>query len=694
MKLNRLIPLQRQSGAASPSAEAAVVAVADDLVRQADAARDQGQFAQASALYAAALPLLPHRGDLHVQCGNMLKEIGDFPGAERAYRAAEGIMPDNLDLSMQLGHLFKSAGRLGPAEQAYGRCLTLNPDFEPARQELAQLHRSGWNAVQEAPDDTILALAAEASTPGVTRDLLPRPVSELMRGHAIGVEWRRLGRRERTLWGNLPVLRGVEACRGFCIAAKPITIIELLLNGLLVYRGRSTGGYSLPLENEHTERRKYVFNVWLDLSAFMYGRYEIEVRAIDVDREVISRTERIVIMPVAPASLAPDSDSVVAPESPGDPRSLDEQINTRPSIVRSPRRGLLGGAPRAVLVQRADQLGDLVVSVPAIRRIRALFPDAQLVGLVSKANRELADTLGLFDTLVAVDFPANDVERRRVMSLEAQAELARELTAFPIDLAIDLSEAESSRLLLPLAGAPLMVGFRSGQFPGLDVDFSANTYDKRNDHEIVPHAKKALGLVEWLAVLLDPTRNLAVRLDLDRQRLSRLGLAPDARFAVLHAGARARFSRWPHYLALAELLLQHTDLHVVMLTIDPEDEGRVPESLLHSDRFELLHKRLDFDDFDALASFCKVFVGDDSGPKHLASLRGAEVVSVQTARNNWVEWGQDNGGFIVTRRVPCAGCLIQDDWEAQECGRDFVCLTAITPNEVLSAILRLISSMA
>ena len=67
------------------------------------------------------------------------------------------------------------------------------------------------------------------------------------------------------------------------------------------------------------------------------------------------------------------------------------------------------------------------------------------------------------------------------------------------------------------------------------------------------------------------------------------------------------------------------------------------------------------------------------------------MVSIQTARNNWVEWGQDGAGAIVTRRVPCAGCLIQTDLEAQECGRDSICLTAITPDEGVASILPLIA---
>jgi ADP-heptose:LPS heptosyltransferase len=83
-------------------------------------------------------------------------------------------------------------------------------------------------------------------------------------------------------------------------------------------------------------------------------------------------------------------------------------------------------------------------------------------------------------------------------------------------------------------------------------------------------------------------------------------------------------------------------------------------------------------------SFCSVFVGNDSGPKHLAALRGANVVSIHLARNNWNEWGQENNGYIVSRRVPCAGCSIHHDPE--ECGKGFPCITNISAEEVYGAI--------
>jgi ADP-heptose:LPS heptosyltransferase len=97
---------------------------------------------------------------------------------------------------------------------------------------------------------------------------------------------------------------------------------------------------------------------------------------------------------------------------------------------------------------------------------------------------------------------------------------------------------------------------------------------------------------------------------------------------------------------------------------------------------------LEFDQFDALLSYCSLFVGNDSGPKHLASLRGAKVVSVHMARNNWNEWGQENSGYIISRRVPCAGCLVWHNPE--ECGKDFACIRGIKPEEVMGAVLKLL----
>jgi ADP-heptose:LPS heptosyltransferase len=262
------------------------------------------------------------------------------------------------------------------------------------------------------------------------------------------------------------------------------------------------------------------------------------------------------------------------------------------------------------------------------------------------------------------------------------------LHALNIDLAIDFSENSPSRLLLELSGARFKYGFRHHLGPNLGLDLEGNSHDPRSSAEIVPHSNKLIGLLDWLRAMARSEPNVVRREDLGREHLASFDLDPDDRFAVMHDGARLGFSRWPHYHVLAKTMLAETDLRIVMLTDDSDMRASLPESLAGSDRFNLVDGRLSFDAFDALLHYCQVFIGNDSGPKHLASLRGAQVISLHMARNAWNEWGQESSGFILSRKVPCANCQIHH--HPEECGRDFVCIRGITPEEVMEAVRRVL----
>ena len=269
------------------------------------------------------------------------------------------------------------------------------------------------------------------------------------------------------------------------------------------------------------------------------------------------------------------------------------------------------------------------------------------------------------------------------MTIAKQRELRAKLAAYEFDLAIDMSDVGVSRPLLYLSNAPFLYGFRPGEFSWLSAGFEVSTRDFANGLECVPHTTKMMGFVEWLGVLLKSHFKAERRNDLSRDLLKKYRISETEHFVMLHTGARIVFSRWPNYDKLAQLVLKRTQLKVVMLTDDPELRDRLPKELAVSDRFLLFESQPSFDDFDALVSFCSAFVGNDSGPKHLAALRGANVVSIHLARNNWNEWGQETGS-IISRRVPCSGCSIHHDPE--ECAKGFPCITNISPEEVYGAL--------
>jgi ADP-heptose:LPS heptosyltransferase len=677
------------------------------LIRDADAARDAKRYHKAALLYERALRLEPDNAAIHVQCGHMFKEAGDLIRAEHHYNQAKRLTPNDPDLALQFGHFYKVAGRLQETEVAYRRAIDLAPDWPEPAIQLADLYRAGWRAHTSGgagqPNGLDGSAAPELARPqfvnadagdswcgiGVNElfipELVPQPPDSKLHGHSEEIEVRWFGLIGRTPWGARNILRGVEAIRGFCISATPIIELRVTLNGLRFYSGKLQR-FPLRYEKYDHNLRKYVFNIWYDFSHFREGLYDAQLQFFDESGGVRVYNLQVVIRAPLLEGQYPSSDRLVS-VSATDNQSLEEHINSRPSMIRLAKRTLFATPPRNVLIQRVDQLGDMVVSVPALRRLRELLPEARLVGLLSLANAELAKTLDLFDEIVAVDFPDDEWERRRVMPLDKQYQLRRRLEPFKFDVAIDLSESEVSRPLLQLSGARFLMGFGDGRSVWLSATYEAYTSDAFNHMEEVSAATKILGLVEYFGTLLQSHAQIITRDDLERSRLAPYGLSTD-RFAVLHTGARLKFSQWPYYDKLASMILENTDLKVVMMADDPATRRKLGGELIASDRFQLLDKRLPFDDFDALLSFCTVFVGNDSGPSHLASLRGANVVNLFLARHNWNEWGHESRGYIISRRVPCAGCNIHHD--PDECGKGFACITNISQEEVFRTVMKFV----
>jgi ADP-heptose:LPS heptosyltransferase len=678
------------------------------IVDVADAARDAGNYRKAALLYEKALRLVPDDAAIHIQCGHMFKEAGDLARAEQHYRRAEQLTPDDPDLALQLGHFYKVAGRLYESELSYRRAMELEPDWAEAAIQLGGLYRAGWRnhtkggagSLDRPNGAATLSLMPAALgrldaqdivrlfpvEKGLVPEIAPQSHASQLHGHNEEVTIRWLGRRERTHWGIRSTVRGVDAIRGFCISATPIVELRASLNGLRFYSG-TLQEYPLKYEKYDKNKKKYVFNIWYDYSNFSDGLYDLHLQLLDENGGLRVHTEQIAVAPPLSEDDYPDSDRLVS-VSATDNRPLEEQVNSRPSMIRLARRTRFRTAPKNVLIVRVDQLGDIIVCIPAIRRLRELLPEARFVGLLSPANGDLAKTLNLFDEIIVIDFREDEWERRRVLPLEQQHELRRRLAPYKFDVAMDLAEAHVSRPLLLLSGAPFLFGFKDDQAPWLSAFYEGWMVDPINDRQVVPITVKTLGLIEWFGAILNNPSQIIRREDLTRDRLEPYGLAAADRFAVLHTGARLKFSHWPHYDKLAAMILDETDLKVVMMTDDPLRRSKLAPELVASDRFQLIDKRLPFDDFDAFLSFCTVFVGNDSGPGHLASLRGANVVNLFLARQNWNEWGHENEGYIISRRVPCAGCNIY--YDPEECGKGFACITSITPDEVFRTVMKFV----
>ncbi|NBN62707.1 glycosyltransferase family 4 protein [Pannonibacter tanglangensis] len=132
---------------------------AGQVLREADEARDAGNWSAAADLYAAFLEMKPEADGIWIQRGNMLKESGRHADAMAAYRKAIALNPDSADAFLMLGHLHKVMGDLEGCEAAYRQAFILNSEDRTAFRELRALGAS-------LDADTFAAAAAKLAGRG------------------------------------------------------------------------------------------------------------------------------------------------------------------------------------------------------------------------------------------------------------------------------------------------------------------------------------------------------------------------------------------------------------------------------------------------------------------------------------------------------------------------------------------------
>ena len=87
---------------------------------------------------------------------------------------------------------------------------------------------------------------------------------------------------------------------------------------------------------------------------------------------------------------------------------------------------------------------------------------------------------------------------------------------------------------------------------------------------------------------------------------------------------------------------------------------------------------------------CVLFVGNNSGPKHLAASLGVPTVGIHSGVVDAAEWAPLGiAAVALRRRMVCGPCYLEF---ASDCPRSLACLSSIRPRDVLDACTRLMAA--
>jgi lipopolysaccharide heptosyltransferase II len=341
-----------------------------------------------------------------------------------------------------------------------------------------------------------------------------------------------------------------------------------------------------------------------------------------------------------------------------------------------------------ILVVKLDHIGDFVTALPPIRRLKKIFPNARITVLAGPASRGFVSLEPCIDEFIPFSFfHARSQLGERELTSDDYAKLADQLRPYRFDLAVDLRKHLSTRDVLKYTGARFLAGFDYlGQFPFLDIalDWDGDrTLQRKRSHivdDLMALANAVGHATENDRLLMQPGPSAMPLTELPED-VQALFAKP---VVAIHPGAGNITKQWPeeHFSALIDLLIERNNVNI-MLVGGPDDvevADRLMKTILHTGAIASMAGKTPLADLPRLLKNCTLYIGNDSGPKHIAAAVGIPTVGIHSGVVDPVEWGPIGPTAVALRRnMTCSPCYLAN---ASDCPRSLACLRSFEPSMV------------
>jgi heptosyltransferase II len=338
--------------------------------------------------------------------------------------------------------------------------------------------------------------------------------------------------------------------------------------------------------------------------------------------------------------------------------------------------------PERILVREVNWLGDLVISLPALRTLRATYPNAALAVLV---REQLA---GFFDGIPWIDEVIPYVLRRGVGALADQRKIIAAVRARHFDLAVIFPNSFNSALWPMLAGVRHRAGYATDW-----RRFLLTRHAKPRASAMAGHQSGY-----WLEMLRGTLGISSVTVGTEPYRLevSQQSIARMRKWLVAHrnhpgaplialapAAAYGPAKEWPaaHFAGLIDLLAQQAGAECVLVGAASERFNCQQVAAMSRSGAVVAAGETTIADLKALLSLCGGFAGNDSGAMHLAAALAIPAVGIFGSTNPARTGPVGLKAAVIYHRVDCSPCL------KRTCRfGHYQCLRSIEPEEIANAL--------
>ena len=334
-----------------------------------------------------------------------------------------------------------------------------------------------------------------------------------------------------------------------------------------------------------------------------------------------------------------------------------------------------------ILVIKLSAIGDVILSVPSLRSIRAKYKDAAIKVLVGIQAREVLDRCPYIDDRIVCDLSVKDKGFRGILNVSDG------LRKCCFDIVIDLQNNKKSRLLAFLSMAPLRYGYNNGKF-----SFLLNNKIKDDAPYLDPieHQFRVLKLAgikpldKYLELWPAPADD-----EKAESILKDSWIKPAQEIVGINVLSSSRWlsKNWPpKYIAeLCDRLAKEFNIRTV-LTGTKEDFALIESIAEHASSKPInASGKTGILELASMIKRCKVYITPDSAPMHIASAVGTPFIALFGPTDPARHIAPSKNHTIIKKEMKCSPCY------SPNCSKKIRCMNGITVDEVFQAVKKIIS---
>ena len=327
-----------------------------------------------------------------------------------------------------------------------------------------------------------------------------------------------------------------------------------------------------------------------------------------------------------------------------------------------------------ILLIRLSSLGDIVLTTPAIRAIRAHFPNAYIAMLVAKQSADVLRQNPNLNEIIQFNRSARDKdtgEMLRILRILRQRKFA---------LTFDFQRKFRTELLMYLSGASERVG--KGRLCTIRVPEQGNKHATEHYFDLL-HAAGIPAADRELEMFLSKSERADAFYAFEGAGVTEMQLK-----VGLFPGAGWQLREWmpERFASIGDRLVQHFNAQVLIFG-GPKDVELVNTvcNLMNEPAIPFAGT-LQIRQLAACIEKCDLFLTNDTGPMHIAAAVGTPTLALFGPGNHIRFQPLGDVHTIIRHDVPCSPCKQFTD----KC-KDNICMKQITVDEVWGSISKILN---